>query len=469
MYFNHFRNPRFPRFETNPMPSIEDIIPNPAGGGGGNTDDEITIVQDLDDGQKAIIQKYEKEYEGIKFFNSNGDVVKEDGTVLIPKEKLTEMEGKAGGGGGEVTFTGTVEVEGKTYSLGSDGKAYDPETKKVAFTKEQLKEKGTQITLPEEVEIDGVKHKVNENGEVVDKDGKVVMSKEDLLKELEDQGVEDKAPMIETIQKLIGVEIKDENGNIRKFENTSEGLVNFFKEAARMRANEIRNDEFTDFPDVEEYLQFRKNGGTPQNYFVPSVDWSQVQIGDEESQHISVITSNLLEKGNSQEEANDLIAAWKDKGILKEKATNAIKELGKRSNDRRQSVLDQQAETARQNALKQEEHWKSVKQVVDSGKFGSFIIPEADRDKFYQYVAMDADGKGNSKYILDMQKLGLDKKLLLQYIAYKGFNFDALVKEKLDDFMSKSKSKKVITISSNKQKKNSFGGGDVSLDNLLGT
>ena len=75
------------------------------------------------------------------------------------------------------------------------------------------------------VEIDGESYSIDDNGNAV-KDGKVVYTKEQLDSfEEATKEVDENTATIEDLEKITGIEIKDENGNPVRHEMTVEGLA----------------------------------------------------------------------------------------------------------------------------------------------------------------------------------------------------------------------------------------------------
>ena len=68
------------------------------------------------------------------------------------------------------------------------------------------------------------------------------------------------------------------------FSEDYDGVAKFADAVAQEIAKEQLDTVFSQFPDVEQYLQYRYNGGDPKQYFqatAPVVDYSAVEITDE--------------------------------------------------------------------------------------------------------------------------------------------------------------------------------------------
>ena len=152
-------------------------------------------------------------------FGGTSDVVE----TTPPIEEKTDLE------------TGEVGVEGKTNldaeEKGSETKGAN-ETGDNNGTSSTGGQEESNLNVGDSVEVDGVNYTVNEDGALVDEKGEVFKTKEEvaeLLKQYSTEEVGETSSInIEDIQKLIGINVEDENGKAVTFESTPSNVLPLF-------------------------------------------------------------------------------------------------------------------------------------------------------------------------------------------------------------------------------------------------
>ena len=84
---------------------------------------------------------------------------------------------------------------------------------------------GEEETEPEQVEIDGTLYTLDDNGNAVDDNGEIKFTKEQIDAMSDEDANELDSDYIEAISKASGIVIKDEKGELVKFEPTIEGFA----------------------------------------------------------------------------------------------------------------------------------------------------------------------------------------------------------------------------------------------------
>ena len=115
--------------------------------------------------------------------------------------------------------------------LAADKAAADAAAKEEA---DKNKNSGTDDTKPEAVELDGVKYKLNPTGDAVNEKGEVVKTKAEL--DALESSQEDEIPIVDEYLQKVGIEVLDENGKPKKFEDSVEGLIEANKAVAKIQA-----------------------------------------------------------------------------------------------------------------------------------------------------------------------------------------------------------------------------------------
>lgn len=177
-----------------------------------------------------------------------------------------------------------------------------------------------------------VEYNLDKDGNAVDKDGKVVYTA-DQLKDVDDNNDNTGGATIEDISKISGVQVLDEKGNPKTYENTVEGFAQREVDIKQLGyaegINKAMAEFFTANPEFESMYKYKRTYGTLQNYS-EFVDYSKVTLAkDNEQQLIDVIVKAELAKGASLERATKLANFSKADNTLLADAEDSLKFLAK--------------------------------------------------------------------------------------------------------------------------------------------
>jgi hypothetical protein len=296
-------------------------------------------------------------------------------------------------------------------------------TGKVVKTAEEIKNNSTTATA---VEIDGVQYALDKDGNALDKDGKVHKTKAQLDAL---SAIDDELPLVDEIQAKSGYKLVDDKGNPKKYEDTPEGLLALATDIAAEKARTGIKKFFDAMPEVEDYAKHIQRGGTKEDYFKAQLSsWSNTKLDEKnETQLTSACVADLMATGMSKEQAEETAKMYKDTDKLKEFGKAAYTRLVQNEQTQKAAADKAYNDKIADEALKTENHWKAVEEVVKKGTLKHITIPETDREAFYAYIAFDADGNGNSKATLDRAKMPTEVQLQLDYLVYKGFDLKTLI------------------------------------------
>ena len=235
----------------------------------------------------------------------------------------------------------------------------------------------------------------------------------------EEQGV------IDTLRTKMGYEIEGE------FSEDYDGVVKFTDAVAKEIAKEQLDTVFTQFPDVEQYLQYRYNGGDPKQYFqatAPVVDYSAIEITDENvSIQRAVVEEFLQRNGYTHEEVSETVQEYIDAGILQRQAGRSLTKLQKLQEQEAANLITQQKAQAEERQQKLETQWKNIRNTIDVGSVRGFEIPKADRNKFYSWMSDAVDNQGRTQRLLDREQMDLETQVAMEYLLWKKFDLSKLV------------------------------------------
>lgn len=324
----------------------------------------------------------------------------------------------------EKELAGTKEPDNKvkkdenqstqTNNEGKDDKASDD--------KQEENQEGNEE--PEAVEVDGKQYKLDADGNALSEDGKVFKTKAELDKMSEDDSTE---TFIESLIKNVGIIPKDEKGNPIVYQDTEEDIIRYNNDVSEIRAAEKNREFINSDPDVKRLYEHKRRGGTLDDFITKTNNsWQRVKFdATNEDQLKSIIISEQMQAGASKERAQQTADMYKDTGKLKEFAQEAYNTLVKKEKaieENEIKIAEQREKEEIENNIK---YWENTKAVINQGKIGNILIPQADREPFFAYMAIPVNKDGYSKEQLD--ELTEEQSLLMKYWKYKGFDMSKIV------------------------------------------
>lgn len=240
-----------------------------------------------------------------------------------------------------------------------------------------------------------------------------------------EEPVEDLPSVIDVLKEKLGYEIQGE------YSEDYDGVVQFTQAAASEIAKEQLDSVFSQFPDVEEYLQFRYNGGDPKKYFQassPNVDYAAIEIdADDVSTQRAVVQEHLRRMNYSDEEIAETVQDYVDAGILERHANRSLNKLRTMQEQDARNIVEQQKQEAAQLQEQVQQQWTSIQQTIQTGNLRGFNVPEADKTKFYSWMSEARDNQGRTQRMIDQDQMDLETQLALEYLLYKKFDLNKLV------------------------------------------
>ena len=236
---------------------------------------------------------------------------------------------------------------------------------------------------------------------------------------------EEEESIISELQAKLGYELDQE------FDESIEGLTEFTKATAEKMAQEQMQNVFSAFPDVQEYLNYRANGGDPRKYFqaaTPERDFSAMEVteGDLVTQK-QIVGAFLESQGFDQTEIKETLEDYEDAGILERHAKKALVRLQDKQAKEKKTLIERQQAQAQQQAQENERMWTEINDLVQGGSLKGLTVPERDKKRFFNWMSTPVDRQGNSQRAIDRSKLDQETLLALEYIVYKGFDLSKLV------------------------------------------
>jgi hypothetical protein len=328
--------------------------------------------------------------------NDNGDLVGADGNVIYTKDQLAEqLKNKQNTNNNPDPNVDNAEG-GENYSVDANGNLLKDG---VLF-----KEKG-KFTINEDntIELDQSDAIINEIVEKV---------------------------------KLEGYNLVDDNGQPLSFEDTPDGFVSLANAiAAETYKNELQTF-FNNFPVVADIVKHISNGGDVTNFlssYSNLKDYSKLEIKPEDTIGKKEVIKDYLTKvaKNPSDMVDYIMKAIEASGDVDarfETSLNGLKEWQLKEEQNKQLELQRQKD---ENDRKVREHWEGVNTIIKKGTLGEFTLPEKDKDAFYKFIAHRADNDGNTAATIKYRSLSQEQKLMFDYLIYKDFNLEDVVKLKV--------------------------------------
>ena len=276
---------------------------------------------------------------------------------------------------------------------------------------------------------------LDKDGNLVDKEGKVVKTKEELATEAAANNNDDLSLVEELIVKS-GVELKDEHGQPKVYEESVEGVFSFANDLAEVKAQKEIDEFFEQMPEVKDFADFMMKGGKKEDYFkVEKV--SNVDITDEKGQEDAVL-KNFKLKGFDDKKAKTFLKMIIDSNTLEAEAKDAEKELKAYDDNVEKRTKLEREEAFRREQQEVKEHWKGIENIDSKGQLVNYTIPDAERSNFFDYISRRVDNNGNTQISLAKAKMPVERHLELDYLIFKGFDFSKLVKSEINKEKVKS-------------------------------
>lgn len=307
----------------------------------------------------------------------------------------------------------------------------------------------------EDTKDDKQEEEVKEPVKEPKKESKKEDKKSESEEEIEEEVVEEPTnePDSNAVSAFFGVIAEKfgwEMGDDDEVPSTPEELVDYFQ--AVIEENSVPQYASEE---VEALDNFVKNGGNLRDYFEidGELDLEDFSIEDNEVNQKIILKEFLKEKGYSNKQIDKKLTKYEDAGLLEDEAEDALEALKEIRENKKQQLLKDQENQAKEAARRQQEYFNSVvNEIKGMQDIRGIKIPEKDKKQLLEYIFKpDADGK--TQYQKDWSK-SVKNLLESAYFTMKG---DTLLKaaknEGSSDAISKFKNSLNKTGVSRKTKK----------------
>ena len=260
-----------------------------------------------------------------------------------------------------------------------------------------------------------------------------------------------------------------------EYDDTTEGLLQLTQDVGSQMAEDQLDQLFEKFPLVKNHLQYVLSGGDSQQFmkaYDPNNDYSKMDVseGDIGSQR-AVLSDYFKAKGHDSEFIEEILEDYQDSGKLFTKATRAKDALAQSQTKEREQLLEGQKSQQAETSKKQKEFWNGVYDTIEnSNEFAGLTVPKREKSKFFGYISNPVNSNGQTQRDIDHGSAEMEVKLAIDYLMFKGFKLDDIIKTKAKTSNAKSLRDKISKneekIRSAKKTTRRSRGGSVDLDNL---
>lgn len=317
--------------------------------------------------------------------------------------------------------------------------------------------------------IDDIEYTVDENGNAVDSTGNIKFTKEDIDK-MSENNEDPTDDYFESISKASGIVIKDEAGQVKKYEQTIEGFAQREADVKALGEAEGFGKGFTKFmqdnPDIASIIEYKNRYGTIEGY-AQHVDYSKVEIKDDNAFLEDLIYKAEIQKGTTPERAKRLVEFAKANNTLKEDATESLNWL-KKTQQAEVDAIQAKQKAEYEEAIQKEMQFYGASydekgnvvvhniegslydMIVTKGAIGDYALPKnglvvktqkgdklISREEIYDYFARPVTEVNGYLYtqaqIDEMHRMANPNEMALRYIMNLTGGIDQLVKKSIND------------------------------------
>lgn len=369
--------------------------------------------------------------------------------------------------------TGEVGIDGKTNidnNGGSETKTTETKAGDNTDSSSTGGQEESELNEGDSIELDGVTYTVNQNGDLVNEKGEAFKTKDEVADFLKEYTTEDANEIpeinISDIQKLVGVDVVDENGKAVTFDSTPEGVAQYVNSVLELKKAEFAqagiNKLIEDYPVVNDFLNYYIANGNSYEGFGEMKDRSGIQIDDtNEAQQIAIVREAWKEFGK-RGNVESYIKYLKDTGTLVEVAKNDLAALQQADADLREENSRAAFQAQQEYEAQVVAYWKDVKSCIDKREIAGYKIPDviildrggkqvsATPDDFFNYI-YQVDDNGMSQYQKELSKEApadrMNDELLKAYLKYTGKSYNSLL-----EMAVANKEVKKLRLTANKNK-----------------
>ena len=301
---------------------------------------------------------------------------------------------------------------------------------------------------------------VKESGEEVeDIDGdedeeEIEVEEQETSDSAADDGVEATKSEADGIEETVITEVLNNLGYELEgdYADTVEGLTQMTQDVAQTMAEDQLDNLFEQFPEIQKHLEYVLNGGDSTQFYnmgnrMSSISNAQV-TEDNVMMQRAVLTEYFRVKGHDDDFISELLTDYEVGDKLYGKAVKAKEALLKYEQAQQAQTLEQQKAQQMQTREEAQSFWSDVNSTIqDAREFSGIVVQQRDKKKFFDYISQPVDKQGNTQRDLDHENAEMDVRLAIDYLMFKGFKLEDMIKAKAKTETAKTLRKQIRSTS----------------------
>ena len=256
------------------------------------------------------------------------------------------------------------------------------------------------------------------------------------------------------------------------YADTVEGLTQMTQDVAQTMAEDQLDNLFEQFPEIQQHLEFVLNGGNSAEFYNQGSRLSTVANVNLTENNVNAQQAVLVEyfrvKGHDDAFIAELLEDYSSTDKLFDKSVKAKEALLKYEQGQRAQQMEQQKQASAQQRQEAQNFWGEVSDTIqESREFSGIVVQQRDKKKFFDYISQPVDKQGNTQRDLDHESAEMDVRLAIDYLMFKGFKLEDMIKAKAKTETAKTLRKQIKTSTrSVKGAKGKGGSKSFDVDNL---
>lgn len=256
------------------------------------------------------------------------------------------------------------------------------------------------------------------------------------------------------------------------YADTVEGLTQMTQDVAQTMAEDQLDNLFEQFPEIQQHLEFVLNGGNSADFYnqgsrlntVANVNLTENNVNAQQA----VLVEYFRVKGHDDAFIAELLEDYASTDKLFDKSVKAKEALLKYEQGQRAQQMEQQKQASAQQRQEAQNFWSDVSDTIqESREFSGIVVQQRDKKKFFDYISQPVDKQGNTQRDLDHENAEMDVRLAIDYLMFKGFKLEDMIKAKAKTETAKTLRKQIKTSTrSVKGAKGKGGSKSFDVDNL---
>lgn len=324
------------------------------------------------------------------------------------------------------------------------------------------------------IEIDNNEYHVDANGNLLDKDNNIFKEKKDVkdfLTSLENVTDENDGNInIDSIKKLLGVQVLDDKGNEVDFGNGNDSVEKYIAAATNNIKNEAAEIAMQTFFDkypamMDAFNYYVANGNSFEGFAETNNENFNIEIDENNVEQQKNIIRMVWKNQNRKGDVDAYIDFLKSQNTLYDVAKDELETMKAEAEEAKRYQAQEAQRIEEENRARELNYWNAVKNVIDKKVIAGYQIPDTilvnrdgnkvakTPDDFFRYLYL-VDDHGHSRYEYDLANQDpntrLQNDILRAYLMFTGGDYSSLVnmaitKKEVQTYRTKANNQKKQT------------------------